>query len=667
MIVGLYGNQNSGKTTLFNELTGSNQKVGNWPGVTIEKKEGRIKGSDIEIVDLPGIYSLSPYTLEEEVSRKFLFEEKVDVILNIIDSTSIERSLYLTTQLLETGIDTVIALNMVDILESHGINIDIDKLSDALGVTIIKISAKNGTNIDNLISTIKEGNYKKNSHLKIYPNDVEELIDEISSSFSESIENKRFASVKIIEHDRAFQILNNEILESRSQDIEKKYDMDGEQLIASLRYQFIESILKDSVKHTKREDTITDKLDKILLNKYLAIPIFIVIMALVYLLTVGVVGRYTVDLIDSLFNGSMSTKGLGPLLEELILNNGGSPISASLVSRGIIAGVGAVCNFIPQIIVLFTLLAILETSGYMSRISFFLDRVFHKFGLSGKSLVPFIVGSGCSVPAIMSCRTIEDKDERHLSILLTPFIPCNAKLPIIVLFSSFFFGSSSWLVSFSLYLIAFLIILLSGYILKKLFYKGHESTFVSELPEYKLPSFKYVFKDVYDKTLAFIKRAGTIIFIFSVIVWFLSSFTWRFEYVDGESILIDNSILASIGNAFSWFFYFILGGNNSWAASVSAIQGLVAKEQVISSMSVIAKVSDNGAIFNSQIFNFFTPITAYAYMVFNIFSAPCIGAISTMKKEFGNYKDMFKAVLFQTLLAWVLGSLIGLVQLLISI
>jgi ferrous iron transporter FeoB len=679
MICALVGNQNSGKTTLFNALTGSNQKVGNWPGVTIEKKVGVIKGTNLDIVDLPGIYSLSPYTSEEEVSRKFCFEEKPDLIINIIDATSLERSLYLTTQLLELDSDVIIALNMEDMLNKAGIKIDVNKLSEKLGCTIVSISAKKGIGINNLIETINTKKYKKNPHLKIYPEDIEWVIEDNIKYFPKDFAfNKRFSAVKLIEHDNEYLVLSNSHNKEHISELEKKYDMDGEQLIADKRYNFIGELKKECVKVSPRPETITDKLDKVFLNKWLAIPIFVVVMALVYMLSVGIIGGLTVNIIDMLFNGTdvlelsifatsweipVNFLGLGPWLGGLLSNAGASLWAVNLVQNGIISAIGAVCNFVPQIIILFTCLSILETTGYMNRISFFLDRVFHNFGLSGKSLIPFILGSGCSVPGIMACRTVEDPDERHLSIILTPFIPCNAKLPIIALFASYFFGPSSWLVSFSLYLLAVVIILVCGVVLKKLFYKGHSSTFISELPAYQTPSFKYVVRDVGDKTLAFIKRAGSVIVVCSVVVWFLGSFTWNMTYVDNVNVTIESSILASIGNAFAWFFYIMLGGNYSWAATVSAIQGLVAKEQVISSMTVIAGISNSGAtaanIFESASFSFFTPWSAYAFLVFNLFSAPCFGAIGAMHRELGSFKYTLRAIAFQIGLAWVLASLIG--------
>lgn len=650
MKIALVGNQNSGKTTLFNCLTGSNQKVGNWPGVTIDRKEGILKGTDHVVVDLPGIYSLSPYTAEEEVSRKYVFEEKPDLIINIVDATSIERSLYLTTQLLELDCKVVLALNMADMLEKKGIIIDVEKLSNLLDTTIVKISALKGEGITELISTISQGKIKENRHQKIYQNDVEEAISYIHSNIN--LIHKRFVSVKVLENDINFNNFQNDKVLNLRKKLENNYGFDIEQIIANQRYEYIVSIKKESVIFNPVKESITDKLDKIFLNKWLALPIFAVIMFAIYFLAVGFVGNATVDWIDSLVSK------FGEIVEEFLLNNNASQWAVSLVVDGIIAGVGAVLNFVPQLIILFLCICLLETSGYMSRIAFFLDKIFRKFGLSGKSLIPFIVGSGCSVPGIMTTRTIEDEEEKRMTIMLTPFIPCSAKLPIIALFSGYFFDKYSGLVSASLYFLAIIVILLSAIIMKKFFFKSNTSAFISELPEYKIPSPKYVARDVFEKTVAFIKRAGTIILLCSIIIWFMLSFSWKFEF----GVNVEDSILASIGKCLSWVFYPILG-ELSWGATVSAIQGLVAKEQVVSSMSIIAgfseSVSNSDLIFNSTgIFGFFTPASAYAYMVFNLFSAPCFGAISAMRRELGSTKKMFIAILFQTGVAWVLASLI---------
>lgn len=624
MKIVLVGNQNSGKTTLFNTLTGMNAKIGNWPGVTIEKKVGIIKNTDYELVDLPGIYSLSPYSIEEEVSKRFILEEKPDVIINIIDSTSLERSLYLTTQLLELDCKIIVALNMVDILEKKGFIINEKELERSLQTKVLKISALKGTGIDRLIIEIGEPNKKRN--LSFYDVQTEQKIKQKESELQ--IPNKRFVAIKQLEEDSEF-----------------------EEIIATERYDFIENIKKNVIikNVSKSQENMSDKLDKVFLNKWLAFPIFVGIMFCVYYLSVGVVGRFTVDFISqAIQNLSQNVRGL---LENLNV----SEWINSLIVDGIIAGVGSVLGFIPQLIILFTCISVLETTGYMSRIALLLDKIFRKIGLSGKSLIPFIIGSGCSVPGIMGTRIIENTNEREMTAILTPFIPCSAKLPVIAMFSGYFFDKYSGLVSASLYFLAIIIIILSAMVMKKWIYKNNNSTYISELPEYKLPSAKYVFKDVFDKTISFIKRAGSVILMCSIIIWFLLSFSFKFEY----GVNVENSILSWIGRAISWIFYPMLGVN-SWGATVSTIQGLVAKEQVISSMTVIAGLSEeaSGQIFKTGIFSFFTPASAYAFMVFNLFSAPCFGAIGALEKELGTFEKMLKVVIFQIVFAWSLAVLI---------
>ncbi len=647
MKIALVGNQNSGKTTLFNLLTGLNQKVGNWAGVTIERKIGTIRSTNYELVDLPGIYSLSPYTLEEEISRKYIFEEKPDLIINIIDSTSLERSLYLTTQLLELDSKVIIALNMADIVEKKGIYIDINKLSKLLNTTVIKISALKNTGIEHLISHIRRNEILENIHNKIYSPMIEEIIEEVKIN----VDHSRFATIKTLEEDMMFTKYQNKKIEQKIKEVKEYYDSDVEEVIASQRYDYIEA-LKEKVVVTKEvKQSTTDKLDKIFLNKWLAIPIFAVIMTTIYMLAVGVVGNFTVDFVNTRI-GQFGEWFSGKL--EAIHT---SAWLISLTVDGIVAGVGAVLNFIPQLIILFLLISILEVTGYMARISFFLDKLFRKIGLSGKSLIPFIVGTGCSVPGIMSCRTIENEEERKMTIFLTPFIPCSAKLPIIIVFSSFFFEKNQGIIAASLYFLAITVIIVSALILKKILFKGKTSVYISELPKYKLPSMKYVLRDVFDKTWSFIKRAGSIILICSIIIWFMLSFSWKFEY----GISVEKSILAGIGNLFAWFFYPIIG-EYSWAATVSAIQGLVAKEQVVSSMAIIAgfgeDITETSLIFGSSIFAFFTPLSAYAFMMFNLFSAPCFGAIGAMRRELGSTKQMLKAIGFQTGLAWIFSTLV---------
>jgi len=643
--IALVGNQNCGKTTLFNSLTGLNQKIGNWPGVTLERKIGIIKGTNYELVDLPGIYSLSPYTSEECVSRDFILNEKPDVIINILDATNLERSLYLTTQLLELDTKIIIALNMEDLLEKKHIKIDIKKLSNLLKTPVYSISAYKESGIEELIKGIDK--QKSKSFIEIYNENIENVIKEISANFDN---HKRFFAVKVLEEDKNIGLLSKKIQKITNK-LSKKYDVSLEEEIATERYTFIENITMKCYER-KNYDNITDKLDKIFLNKWLAIPIFIIIMFLIYFLSVGVVGTYTTEILSQLIDSL--TKYTGELLFSLNVSNW----LISLIKNGILAGVGAVIGFIPQLFILFLLISLLEVSGYMSRISLLLDRMFRKIGLSGKALIPFIVGCGCSVPGIMTTRILEDENERKMTSILTPFIPCSAKLPIIALFSGYFFDKYSGLVSASLYFFAIIIIMVSAFIMKKFIYKGNPAAYVSELPDYKIPDLKYVSKDVLDKIMAFVKRAGTIILLCSIIIWFLLSFSFNLHY----NVSIDESILATIGKKISWIFYPLLG-TNSWAATVSAMQGLVAKEQVVSSMAVIAGFSDevntSSVLFNhGSAFGFFTPLSAYAFMVFNLFSAPCFGAIGAMRKELGSVKYMLKAVAFQMILAWILGTLI---------
>lgn len=650
MKVGLIGNQNSGKTTLFNCLTGMNAKIGNWPGVTIEKKTGKIKGTKFEITDLPGIYSLSPYSVEEEVSRNFVFEEKPDVIINIIDATALERSLYLTTQLLETDARVIVALNMSDILEERGFIIDTKRLESQLGVKVLKISALKETGIDELIREI--GKTENQNKPKVFDLCIENAVDNISKQLSKNMMHKKFVSVKLLEGDERFKKYITPVVISETEKISKNYDTDIEEVIATERYDFIERILKETVIKKKKIANMSDKLDKIFLNKFLAFPIFAAIMFAIYYLSVGIIGSFTVDWVGD------TVGNFGEWVRENLALLGTMEWLNSLIVDGIIAGVGAVLGFIPQLIILFICISLLETTGYMARISMMLDRLFRKIGLNGKSIIPFIVGSGCSVPGIMGSRIIENEDERKMTSILTPFIPCSAKLPIIVLFSGYFFPDNAGLISASLYFFAIGVIILSALIMKKLVFKNTSSTYIFELPEYKLPSAKYVAKDVWDKVIAFIKRAGTIILLCSIVIWFLLSFSFRMEY----GVDVEDSMLATVGNKISWVFYPMLG-ENSWGATVSAIQGLVAKEQVVSSMAVINGLADDveegSAIFAKDgIFGFFTAASAYAFMVFNLFSAPCFGAIGAMKRELSGNGKMLKAVIFQTTLAWGLATVV---------
>ena len=657
----LVGNQNSGKTLLFNVLTGLNQKVGNWPGVTVERKDGLIRGTTINITDLPGIYSLSPYTTEEEISRKFIVEERPDLIINIIDSTSIERALYLTTQLMELNTKVLVVLNMEDILKKKGYIIDIVKLEKLLGTKCVSISALKRTGIKELIDIIRNGDRlipeAKDHHL--FSLEVENVISDVSKELDENVSEKRFAAIKIVERDnRYYDKYFKERFEKEISALEEQFDLDTEQLIASERYNYIEKIRDKVITKTKVEkDSISAKIDKVLLNKWLAIPIFLVAIVVIYLLSVGLVGGATVGIVDMLFNGGDTIEfpmpwgsyevslgegimGLGPWLASCITNAGGSEWAASLVADGAVAGVGAVLNFVPQIMILFLLLSLLETSGYMSRVTFLFDRLFKKLGMSGQSLIPFIVGTGCSVPAIMGTRTIQDKDEHQMTVTLTPFMPCSAKLPIISCFVAGIFGGN-YLVTAFMYILAIGVIILSGYLLNKFFIKKHSTNYITELPDYHTPSMSYVGKDVSEKTWAFIKRAGTIIFLCSIVIWVLLNVNYEFTYTTN----VEESILADIGRSIAWIFAPMLGLNFSWGASVSAVQGLVAKELVISSMEVITAVGEGGDVFaGNGMFAFFNGFSAMGYMIFTLFSAPCFGAIGAMRRELGSTKKMFKAI-----------------------
>ena len=609
MKVALVGNQNSGKSTLFNTLTGANQKIGNWPGVTIEKKTGVIRGTSFELVDLPGIYSLNPYTKEESVTSKFIFKEGFDVLVNIIDCNSINRGLYLTTQLLDLNKSLIVALNMYDIAENKGIKIDENRLSELLGnIPVIKISAVNGDGCDTLITKLKEM----------------------------SINQGRIAKQGNLKKDELnINVLNSEII------------VDNEKVIEE-RYKRIDKVLRDAIVYTKRKkETLTDKLDKLFLNKYLAIPIFAFIMVIIYFFSIEVVGNSTIDIINNWFEISSQK------LEIWLNNSGAKPALISLLTDGIINGVSAVISFLPQLAFLFIAISFLEKVGYMSRISLIFDKIFRKLGISGSSVISFIIGTGCSVPGIMATRTIKNEREKKITAILTPFIPCSAKLPIISLFTTYFFREKSGIIAVSFYLLAIVVIILSSILFKNFNKSAHKTSYVSELPEFRFPKISQVLKDSFERVWDFVKRAGSIIFVSSVVVWLLVSYSIKLEY----GVDVQDSILANIGRTFSWIFIPMVG-ENSWEIAVSSIQGLIAKEQVISSMSVIAGLAED--------FTFFTPASAYAYVCFNLFSAPCFGAISAMRKVLGGTKNMLKAVGYQIGVAYILSCLIYFIGNLIS-
>ena len=654
MKIALVGNQNSGKTSLFNLLTGSNQKIGNWPGVTIEQKSGKLKGTNFDIVDLPGIYSLSPYSPEEAVSRKYIFKEKPDLIINIIDATSIERNLYLTTMLLELDTNVIIALNMTDMLEKKGITINVEKLSKKLNTTIIPISALKREGIDELIETIKEQKYIPNSHIHIYPNDIEETLTKITEHVH--MPHERFSAIKMLENDPEIGASHIREIEGFRENIERSYNMDIEEVIADKRYDYIVELKNEVCTYKPVKESLTKRIDKIILNRWAAIPIFIAIMALIYFLAIYLGGKLTTLISDALI-GNESIPGLSGIIGDAMKNGGASPWSISLMQNGIINPIGSIISFVPQIVFLFVFIALLEGVGYMSRIAYFFDKVFHKFGLSGKSLIPFIVGTGCSVPGIMSTRIVEDDSEKKITIATTPLMPCSAKLPIISLFASFIVGSGNegyaFLIAFLTYIVAILLILIYSFIIKKIKFKNDSNTFLSELPEYKVPSYKYVIKDVTDKTWEFIKRAGTVVLVSSIIIWWLSHYSWG-----SVNFLPDNemnkSMLANIGSVFGWFFIPMMGGQHieqSWALAVASMQGLIAKEQVVSSISVIG-------LNNFTIFNEF-PVVAVAFLAFVLYSIPCIATVNATRRETGSWIKTLKICLFQLFTAWAFSSLIG--------
>ena len=663
-MIALIGNQNSGKTTLFNLLTGSHQKIGNWPGVTLERKIGKIKSNGHYIVDLPGIYSLSTYSDEEGVSRDYLLNERPELIINILDVTQLERSLYLTMQLIELNIPLIICLNMCDVSEKRGLKLDTKKLSRELNYPVVTISALKKTGIDDLIKLINETKLSTTTKLSYYHNDIEEALVKIEAEIDHP--SKRFIAVKLLEEDINLKTFETDKIIKTREDLLKnnKFVMDEE--IASSRYEFIEKIKSKAVSYEDKyyKASTSDKIDKILLNRFLAIPIFILVMVAIYYLAAGVVGTYTVDLIEGW------VESLSTTTETWLESLGASPWSISLVVNGVIAGVGAVLGFLPQLAILFLLISLLEASGYMSRIAFTLDAIFRRVGLSGKSIIPFILGIGCSVPAVMATKTIDDEQEKEMTIYLAPFIPCNAKLPIIALFAGYFFTNHRGLITASFYFMSIIVIGFLAIILKKLAFKKASTGYISELPTYKLPSARYVSRDVFGKLWSFVKRAGTIILLSSIIIWFLASMTWSFQFTTDPS----QSILKTIGDVLAPIFYPMLGTRN-WGASVSAIQGLVAKENVVSTMGILSNLTSDAVealgsnpdpeslrlLFGSEsntLFSTFTGLSAFSFMTFNLFSAPCFGAIGAMREAFGSTKKMWLAVLLQTGFAWALASLI---------
>lgn len=663
--IALAGNPNCGKTTLFNALTGSSQYVGNWPGVTVEKKEGKLKGhKDVTVIDLPGIYSLSPYSLEEVVARNFLMHEKPDVIINLVDGTNLERNLYLTTQLLETGIPTIIALNMMDIVKERNDVLHADELSNSLGCPICEISALKSTGIDVMIE--KALNLAKNPSAckpsEIYTGLLKEKVEACEKLLSNKADknSSRWYAVKLLEDDQdsikeiAITDSVKAFVKTAREAIEKEYDDDAESIVTNARYEFIGKI-RDKVLERKDHTALTasDKIDRFVTNRWLALPIFALVMFGVYYIAMSSVGAMGTDWVNDVLFGEIVPNAVDSILTSLNV----APWLYSLIQDGIIAGVGAVLGFVPQIMVLFFLLSILEDCGYMARVAFIMDRIFRKFGLSGKSFIPMLISTGCAVPGIMASRTIEEEKDRKMTIMLTSFIPCSAKLPIFGLFAGALFNDASW-VATSMYFIGLASVIVCGIILKKTkYFGGDPAPFVMELPAYHWPSVKGLFIHMWDRAKAFIKKAGTIILLATIVVWVLSSFNWSFEMVD-----TNESILASIGNLIAPIFAPL--GWGDWRAAVAAFTGLIAKENIVGTFGVLyglEEVAENGTEIWTQISQLFTPVTAYSFMVFNLLCAPCFAAIGAIRREMGSAKWTWITIGFQCGFAYIVALLINLI------
>ncbi len=668
--IALAGNPNCGKTTLFNDLTGSNQYVGNWPGVTVEKKEGRLKGQkDVVIQDLPGIYSLSPYTLEEVVARGYLVNEKPDAILNIIDGTNIERNLYLTTQLIELGIPVVMAVNMIDLVRKNGDKIDLKKLSAELGCQAVEISALKGEGsmkaAEMAVAAARSGKAGELPH--VFTGSVEHAIAHIEESIQGKVDDRflRWYAVKLFERDDKVQQelkLDKALADHIDQhiaDCEKEMDDDAESIITNQRYAYINTVVEKAVRKKARVEhlTVSDKIDQVVTNRIFALPIFALIMFLMYALSMGTsiadggisIGSFATDWTNDVLFGEIVPNALGGFLESV----GVAGWLYGLIMDGIVAGVGAVLGFVPQMLVLFFLLSILEDIGYMARVAFIMDRIFRKFGLSGKSFIPMLVGTGCGVPGVMASRTIENERDRRMTIMTTCFIPCGAKMPIIGLFAGALFGGSS-LVAVSAYFIGFAAIIISGIILKKTkLFAGDPAPFVMELPAYHVPAWGNVLRATWERGWSFIKRAGTVILASTIVLWFLQGFGFEdgvFGMVEDQ----DNSILAAVASALAWIF--APQGFGNWRATVASISGLIAKENVVGTLGVLyhfgGELSENGDEIWGEVANDYTAISAYSFMIFNLLCAPCFAAMGAIKREMNNGKWTAIAIGYMCLLAY---------------
>lgn len=702
--IALAGNPNSGKTTLFNALTGMNQFVGNWPGVTVEKKEGKLKKhEDVIVTDLPGIYSLSPYTLEEIVARNYLIDEAPSAILNIVDGTNIERNLYLTTQLIELGIPVVVAINMMDVLRKKGEEINTALLSERLGCKVVEISALKSKGVAEASdASIEAAISQKSAPCVKFDKKVEGALEKISKLIGDTELNKRWCAIKLFERDsKVIESLSlsdavKDEIEQIIVDTEHAFDDDSEGIIANERYNYITTTLGDCYeKKVAGHNTVSDKIDKIVTNKWLALPIFALVMFLVYFISVTTIGTWATDWAnDCLFGDGWHLFGIGAGEYESALeaNPDASPsdygvwvdgipvlvekgldaincneILKSLIIDGIIGGVGAVLGFVPQMVVLFILLAFLEACGYMSRIAFVMDKICRKFGLSGKSIIPMLIGTGCGVPGIMASRTIENERDRKITVITTTFVPCSAKLPIIALIAGSLFGGAWW-VAPSAYFVGFGAIVVSGIILKKTkMFKGEASPFIMELPAYHLPTVSNVFHSVWERAWSFVKKAGTVILLSSIVLWFFMSFGVE----DGSFGMVenmDNSVLAVIGGLVAWIFAPLGWGH--WQGAVATITGLIAKENVVGTFGVVlaglGEVAEDGVEYWSLMSNYFTQAGAYSFLVFNLLCAPCFAAIGAIRREMNNPKWTAFAIGYQCGFAYLISLIVYWVGSLIS-
>lgn len=659
--IALAGNPNSGKTTMFNDLTGSSQRVGNWPGVTVEKKEGKLKGDkNIVIQDLPGIYSLSPYTLEEVVTRDYLINEKPDAIINIVDATNIERNLYLTTQLTELGIPVILALNMIDVIQKNGDKIDTVKLGESLGCTIIETSAVKGIGskdaVLKAVELVKSGKPLSSKH--IFSDKIEKYLAEIETLIQGEFQNNtRWYAIKLFERDE-------KLLEqvNISSDLKKKIEAvivrcetemsdESESIITGERYDYIGKITKKTVKKIDTSQvSMSDRIDQIVTNRVLALPIFAVIMFLVYYISITTVGTMGTDWVNEVLFGEIIPNAVGGFLESV----GTAAWLSGLISDGIIAGVGAVLGFLPQMLVLFLCLSILEDCGYMSRIAFIMDRIFRKFGLSGKSFIPMLITTGCGVPGIMASRTIENDSDRRMTVMTTTFVPCGAKLPIIALIAGALFNDAAW-VATSTYFVGVAAIIISGIMLKKTkMFAGDPSPFIMELPAYHMPRVNGVLRTTLTRGWSFIKKATTIVMLSTIVVWFLSTFSWSMQAVEA-----DQSMLASIGNVVAPIFAPL--GWGDWRAAVATITGLIAKENVVGTFGILygfEEVAENGAEYWALLQVAFTQLSAYSFLLFNLLCAPCVAAMGALRREMMSARWTLFAIGYQCVFAYVVSLIV---------